>query len=301
MSSRDFVSLRNDVIIPGKTENFSFNMRKRIIDGSILYTIGEEPNYCLELIVKKPQEKVKSLLNNFHSRMAEYSFMKDTSNRAHLDKIEALYQCIADTMEIEVFDKHSFGTEVLTYIIKYIRKHHPYIEDMSLSDKSKIICNRELNENMDLLTYSIALYGVTWYEQKFSAFYEPDYSNKDYKNQIETLRSTKFKNDTLSADIILHLIHTYNPLALTVVKKEDIIKNFHDAASLPEFMVLINKELNRLHKCRFYKGWLETLVRGVVKNIVTNWIIPIKNNPVIKGGYKYRLSKTIRRPRALKN
>jgi hypothetical protein len=281
------MNVTDESIIPGKTEHFSFNMKKTIIDGSILYTIGEGPNFCLELVIKKPQEKTKTLLNNFHSRMTDYAFMKDLSNRAHLDKIEALYECIATEIDPEVLDKYSFGTEVLEFIIKYIKTHHPHIEEISLSDKSKIICDRSLNENMDLLTYSIALYGTSWYEQKFSAFYEKDYSNSKYKEQIDKLRSKKFKNEVLSDDVIMHLIHTYNPRALTVVKKEDIIKKFNDSNTLPEFMMLINADLDRSHKCRFYNSWLETLVRGVVKNIVTNWIIPIKNKN-IKGGFKKR-------------
>jgi len=278
-------AITNEIVIPGKTDHFLFNIHKSVIDNkSILYTIGEGPKYCLELVVQKPQfnSENKSLMNNFHLRMAQFSFMKDTSKRAHLDKIESLYECIASEMDPVIFDNYSFGTEILHFMIEYIKEHHTHIEDMSLSDKSQIMCNREINESMDLLTYSIALYGKTWYERTFSAFFEPNYSNSKYRNEVKYLRSTDFKNK-ISAEIILHLIYTYNPLALQIIKKEDIIKEFNSTATLPEFMIALNAKLKRSEKCRFYKTWLDTLVRGVVHNPVTNWIIPIKKSSIIGG------------------
>lgn len=247
-----------ETVIPAKTEHFSFNLRRIDVQTSTVYSISSDDNtkQCLELVISK------------------------SLTSAHLSQIESFYECLAEPLNMKIFQDNSFGVELLKYMIQYIKIHHPHVNSIHLTDKSKIICNRELNDNMDLLTYNLILYGQSWYEVKGDAEIDsksyPAYMIDKYKSSLEKLRSTTFKND-FTIQKLFRYINQYNPLALTIIDTNKIMDFFNNSKTLPEFIIKINEELNKKDKCRFYRSWLEQLVYDHVKPLLRNYMIHINH------------------------
>lgn len=83
----------------------------------------------------------------------------------------------------EIYETYSSNIELLNGFLNYIKKTYPYIKDLKLIDSTFIPCNN--NDTLDLLTYYIALYGKTWYEDKYNAYSKDNYDK--YKEQIKNI------------------------------------------------------------------------------------------------------------------
>lgn len=156
------------------TDHYTFDIDiKKETSGPIdtyVLQVGDAEKPCLHAIVP-----LKPKRNNNYQRF--YNLIR----HATLPNIEALRECLSENVSDKYFRDHSFGKEMLYALIRVITnipefRHITYIK---LTDASYIPCNRKLNDNLDLITYNIALYGVTWYEANFNATAFPDTSSKE--------------------------------------------------------------------------------------------------------------------------
>lgn len=254
---------------------FEIDIRKEVAGplNRYILKVGSDEQPCLHAIIPLKPDR-----NNNIERF--YNFIK----YATLPNIDALHECLYEDVSEEYFRKHSFGKEMLQSVIRIIKNisEFKHITHIQLTDKSYIPCNRALNDTLDLITYSIALYGQTWYESNFSAIQYPEMNEtrvkllKDYDEAIKEYTSTITKEALLFNELYVY-ISVKNEYATKHVTDNlaKIQKMYDDAKILPEFFITLSKSLEPTNKCRFFKTWLEHFIAERIP-INRTWYIPIK-------------------------
>ena len=146
-----------------QTPHYSFQMAlTEIMDKyhKFHFIVGNTKKPCLEGSIK-----LKSTIQN--DRYKQYE------NIATLIKLDALEECALEDIHTEYLQKYSFGKEMLDAIVFFINSNFPQIQRVGLHDSSYIPCDRTIGDILDLLTYSIALYKKTWYEERLDAYILP--------------------------------------------------------------------------------------------------------------------------------
>lgn len=250
-----------------KTPNFSYILHvteKKSPFHTIEFLVGEKDKPCLDASIFLPGIDER---------------LKDVTQIATLHKIDALEQCA-----LQWDEEKSFGTELLYSFIDILSSNFPHVKTIKLSDASYIPCNRR-DDTLDLLSYSIALYGKSWYELKAGAYlplakYRTIYA-KDVKNYIDpsTKAKTPFTDifgqmigNTFAREYMGHDISTYETM-------------YEKANTFPEFFQNLSKKIPKRSRCKFFKGWLEFFMNGRVY-IGRDWYIDIRNNDVLKNASK---------------
>jgi hypothetical protein len=247
-----------------KTPHFSYilNMeQKHSTLNPILFRVGDEKFPCLEATVFMP---------GGDERLA------DLVDEAILSKIDAIEQCA-----LEYDDEHSFGTELLFSFINLLKSSYKHVKRLRLHDASYIPCNRSSGETLDLLTYSIATQGKTWYEMKAGAYPDPNVkSSKTYNDEITNFISPEFKHSIPFIKLYSHIAG--NNYAKNIIDDSfasyESMYNF--ANTFPDFFRSLSKAVPKQEKCKFFKGWLEYFVADYV-TYPRDWIIDIDNNPTL--------------------
>ena len=252
------------------------------------YIVGDTKTPCLEASVYMPD--------------IDPSLLKFISN-ASLYKIDALERCALEEPES---GNHSFGTELLFAFINIVKANHPYVKTITLSDSSYIPCNRSSHDTLDLLTYSIALYGKTWYESKVGAYLESPKDQERYDREIKEYMSEETKSQTNFEELWKSIMK--NDFAVQTMYPEfSRYKDMYDSSkTFSAFFISLNTHIPEDQKCRFYKDWLEGFIdsRIVIKR---NWKFNIDDNLILgnvlnvsqKIPMPYRKSKRSTRKRKL--
>jgi hypothetical protein len=241
------------------TEHYTFTAKRTIRADSngtpilYYYEVGESTNPCLSLFI---------YLQTYTSINPYYDI-----STVKLGNIKALDSCNENEVSENTYIDHSFGTELLNEILKHIQTTYPYIRYISLNDTSYIPCNRKLNDELDLLTYSIALYGKTWYERRFNAYLKNKNAQQRYVDTIKNYSSPEFKqtfdfNTFLNTHLMNTSEYTYEFVKKNYSMLEDI---FNSSNTFPDFFLGIQKYIPRDKKCVFYKFWLEEFITKYVK------------------------------------
>jgi hypothetical protein len=247
-----------------KTPHFSYilNMerKKDAVSDFIFFRVGNKSQPCLEGHIQMP---------GGNDRL---SYLAST---AALSKIDALEQCA-----LEYDEKHSFGTELLFSFINAVKANYPHVKKIKLYDASFVPCDRSKGDTLDMLTYSIALYGKTWYELKAGAY--PDYGQGSYNEDIRRYVSPEFKSSLGFEHILYFLRMSRNEYATNIIEKslskyESMYNSFK---TFPEFFQALNKLVSKQEKCNFFKDWMESFIRKYVRYI-RDWIIDIDHNPTL--------------------
>ena len=244
------------------------------------FITGEKNNPCLEGII--------TLENN--SKNNRYNSM---ANSASLIKINALQECSLDDITDDYMAKYSFGSELLDSIVFFINSQFPSIKTISLSDRSYIPCIRDSTNTLDLLTYSIALYKNTWYEQKLNAYMKPKEKYDKYRKEVKIYGSNKTKQSLEFIDIHKLILHssdfTRDIFNKNYVEFEEIFKT---SETLPDFFKAINKKIKRSDKCRFFKDWLESFIESYI-HIERTWYFDLfpKIEPIKVSSHKNKTRK----------
>jgi hypothetical protein len=251
-----------------RTDHYSFelNIEKETTGplSKYILTVGSAEKPCLHAIIPLKPEN-----NNDVQRF--YTLIK----YATLTNIDALYECF-------YMKKHSFGKEMLESVIRVITniRELSHITHIQLTDKSYMPCNRPFNDTLDLITYSIALYGKTWYEAKFRAIQYPE---DNPRLQIYDEAITKYLSpatkDTLLFDELYAYISVRNEYATKHISEHlgDIRKRYEHASTLPEFFIALSKSLEPTNRGRFFKTWLEHFIAERIP-INRTWFIPIRHS-----------------------
>jgi hypothetical protein len=196
---------------------------------------------------------------------------------ASLHKIDALEQCA-----LEYASDKSFGTELLYSFLNILRANFPHIREVRLADSSYIPCNRKTQDNLDLLTYSIALYGKTWYEMRVNARlpkkeYQVKYE-EEIANYIHPSTKASIPFSHILGDIALGNSFAHDYITNTIETYETM---YNDSNTFPDFFKKLSNSIPREQRCRFFKGWLEYFIGSYI-SISRDWVIdidhPILNN-----------------------
>jgi len=238
-----------------KTPHYQFNMtvtETNEVHRRYMFLVGDENDPCLEgNIILENRTK-----NNRYDA---------TANTATLIKINALQECSLEDITNDYMAKYSFGTELLNSIAFFINSQFPMIQTVSLNDRSYIPCNNPYMNTLDLLTYSIALYGKTWYEMKINAYLIPESTYANYRKQVDTYTSQETKQKLDFTDIY-NCISKASNFTREIFDKHsaDFKTMFQNSKTLPEFFQMISKKIERNDKCRFFKDWLERFIESYV-------------------------------------
>lgn len=243
------------------------------------YSIGSKQKPCLSLSFY-----VKEMSDKYGTPFIE---------TANLNNIESLDECIEQEVSDEIQEKYPFGRELLEWVIHHLHQSYPYIKHIKLSDNSYIPCNRKLLDVVDLLTYSIAHYGKTWYEQHYNAYLSPESKMSLYKEQVAVYSSPEFKSKYDWNTFLNTYATTSTDFAFNLIKANyDSWETIYtSSATFPEFFRALRAHIPKQDKCMFYKSWLEAFIKSVI-TIYREWTIDISPK---KGGRRKRCSRTKRR------
>ncbi len=246
-----------------KTPHFSYVLHtepiKSVLNGILLY-VGNKENPCLEATVYFPggDDRLNYL-----------------TDEALLSKIDAIEQCALDYDNDE-----SFGSELLFSFINMVKANYKHIKRIRLHDASYIPCNRATGDTLDLLTYSIALYGKTWYESKTGAYpVGNEKVRKLYEESINHFISPELKQITPFAKIY-HDVGAHYARKIIDGSLSTYENMYNSSKTFPEFFKALSKTIPKHDKCKFFKGWLELFVGNYV-SFPRDWIIDIESNPVL--------------------
>jgi hypothetical protein len=256
------------------TDHYTFTVEKKLrinindIPISWHYRIGAKDAPCLSMF--------------FYVKEAGEKYNKAGYKTAQLSNIEVLDSCIENEISEEILEKYSFAKELLEWIFKHLRKQFPYIQHIELTDMSYIPCNRKILDKVDLLTYSIAHDGKTWYESNYNAYLVPKEKMEEYRNQIVNYMSEDFKakydwNTFLNYHVGMTTDYAFTKIRDNYYEWEDL---FNKAKTFPDFFLEMRKRIPRKEKCMFYRDWLQKFIYSCIR-IERVWIIDI---PKQKGG-----------------
>jgi hypothetical protein len=245
--------------------------------------VGDQSYPCLESTITLEN-------NTSNDRYTTHEFT------ATLNNIKALKTCALDDISDDYLAKYSFGTELLDFVSFFINSQFPKVNTVKLHDDSVLWCNYDTNDRLDLLAYSIALHGKTWYENKINAYMKPKERYDIYRKEVELYCSKETKQKTKFMDVYGLIIENCKLFIDMVCQSIDIYeKLFNESETLPDFFRNLNKTIPREDKSKFYRGWLPEFIYSHIKTIDRTWyfdlypkILPIEELP-------RKLNKTRRR------
>lgn len=240
-----------------QTPHYSFQMTLTEIMGkyhTFHFIVGNIKKPCLEGSIK-----LESTIQN--DRYKQYE------NIATLIKLDALEECALEDINTEYLQKYSFGKEMLDAIVFFINCHFPQIKTVGLNDSSYIPCDRTIGDILDLLTYSIALYKKTWYEERLDAYNLPKENHKRYRKQVEEYASKESKKQMTFEDLYDFIMKHNAPYASNIITNNyDTYKTIYEKSeTFPDFFQTINKMIPREEKCKFFKNWLELFIHSKIQ------------------------------------
>lgn len=202
---------------------------------------------------------------------------------ASLERIDALEECTYSEVSQKHMDEHSFGKEILYAFILTMLANVNHVKSVKLNDKSFIPCNRAYGDTLDLLTYSIALYGKTWYEDTLGAYITPIEKYNTYREKIAEYMSPTTKSNTSFQDILDFMTIHNNRFAENYMQTnmKKYVEMYNNSETLPDFFKLLNKCVPRKDKCAFFKTWLEEFIKTKIP-IHREWRFDLYNNDAIK-------------------
>jgi hypothetical protein len=229
-----------------QTPHYKFQMK--ITHGNHPYRtfhflVGDSLKPCLEGFIN---------LDN-QSKNDRYNSQQYT---AKLIEINALEECSVEDITSEYTEIHSFGKEMLDAVVFFVNSQFPQVKTMSLNDASFIPCNRKEEDTLDLLSYSIALYKKTWYEERLDAYILPKERHEEYRKQVEAYASKETKQ-TLTFDIFYTAVFNRHHIRQIVDNNYEIYRQMFDSSeTIPEFFQKLSRTIPRKERCKFFKGWL---------------------------------------------
>jgi hypothetical protein len=251
--------------------NKSVRFNRDNVPFSNYFLVGDSTDPCLSMSIQTEESG-----NVFGKKFTE---------TAHLMNIKNLRDCLYDEVPDEIYETASFGRELLDSVIEYTRINYPYVKRFKLSDKSYIPCGD--NDTNDLLTYSIALYGKTWYEMKYNAYMEPPGLFSIYRTEVGKYCSKETKSKItwevfMNKYILLGLPFVIDKIGNNYAHYETM---FNSSDTFPAFFVKLNKEVEKKDKCIFFKFWLEQFIASQIR-IHREWFINLHKSRQIGGKRK---------------
>ena len=230
-----------------QTPNFSYVLQvveKRAPFHTLDFTIAEKGilTFSASLFLPDIDEQFKSLASivTFHTT-------------------DIFEECALD-------DTKQYGKEVLYSFLHLMKTNYPHIHLAQVSDSSHI--PKKGSKSFDLLTYRIAMYGKTWYEEVAGAYLAVPDNQQIYSKDVQTFMSPFTKRYTSFVDIYRHMIH--NPhMSIEMESLYDASETFS------EFFQKIAQQFP--DTVNIFQYWLDSFVRERVY-VLRNWTIDIQYN-----------------------
>lgn len=265
-----------------KTEHYSFNLKiEKKLDRygnpmSYHFLVGNDTNPCLSLY--------------FFSKEAKETFGPELIKVANIINIKNLKECVLDNVSNNIYENNSFAKELLDFTIQYIRTHYPHIQRFKLNDKSYIPCGE--NDTLDLITYSIALHGKTWYELNYNAYLHNNTIYKQYQTQLQKFNSSEFKKQFTWDMFCLQFLPIATDFTKGLFSKNNnqYRQIFEESSTFPDFFMKLNRTIQKKDKCKFYKFWLEQFISQYV-TIIREWYFDIVPKTSKGGGQRIKTVK----------
>lgn len=272
MPDKQFYTIR-------KTDNFEYKLsfdikesRNGFYTTAHLY-VGDPKNPCLSLSVPLTD----SLKNN--------RFNSNDLSIAYLNKVQNMKECILSGPDS---DGPSFAKELLKDVFFVVRQNYPHIHHIGLNDSSYIPCNT--TDTLDLLYYSVGLYGKTWYETNFNAYFVSREKFIDYRCKVNEYVKPETKQDW---DSFLKLVYFKMSDSTKQYLNENefsIEEMYRSSKTYPLFFKKLSRTISKEKKCAFFKGWFENFIESFVV-IPRNWYIDLYVVQSRQGGGVERISK----------
>lgn len=253
-----------------KTEHYEFKLTISYDPAihTVTFLVGDETNPCLQVLINIPAQPGDVKNERFRD------MFDSSSHMATLSHVKGLTECARNEITENYLASHSFGLELIQAAVFLIGKLFPFVKKIRLNDSSHIPCGgHAFNDTVDLLIYSIALYGKTWYEKKFNAYIDYPTIYARYKDQIANYTSKEMKN-SITFLSIANLIQSRgsNYAKLQLRSQYDTWRHmFETSDTLPAFFIQLMSTIPRNEKCKFLKGWIEPFIDSKV-TIFRDWV-----------------------------
>lgn len=260
------------------TPHYKFRLKVSDIDDPVhirRFDIGDAKGICLEASLIMPD--------------ADERFAID-AHICTVSKLDTLDSCLLEPSDSET----SLGTELILGFISILKANYPHITQLSLRDSSFIPCDRSLGETLDLLTYSIALYGKTWYEQVLGAHVQNAAEFRRYRDAIAVYMSPAAKRDWVWEQFWA-MIAGKNRFANEKIREnvDGFKRIFDEATTWPECIKRMKNAVEKSDKCKFFKTWLEQFIYSHVPE-KRDWVVDIERNTILTNVLNTRSQRPMR-------
>ena len=173
-----------------------------------------------------------------------------------------------------------FGTKLVEISLNIIKMFFHNLQIFTFDDASQIECEtlkntelpRKLKKPLNLPSLYIALYGKTWYEQKFKAKILDDNKYKEYKEKVKvlyTIVNLQFYDFLKLADL-----HETSPQAIKLRSYYE--KAYNNMSWIDMFQSIPKKE-----HCEIFWNWLSGFIERFIGFNVQEykWYIDINDIP----------------------
>jgi len=216
--------------------------------------------------------KIKTKDNYYKDiHISQYAELYDKDNHLSLDipvrvsenitasliEHEILYNCVIDnSLNIKAKD-------LLESTIQYLKKF-PHIKSLKIHDSSYHTYKGAINHQLDLLSYSIAIHGRTWYEIHCNAFSD---NYERYRNEVDLYINSKM------IDWFIFFSTNIIGNSLDIVLKDEAIYEamYNSSNTYPEFF---QKLTNHIRDPIFFRWWVNNFISSFI-NIPRYWYISV--------------------------
>jgi hypothetical protein len=166
------------------------------------------------------------------------------------------------------------GKECMDGILDAIRIQHPAIRTVEIYENTYLYGMMPNKETMDLSTYSVALYGKTWYEMNWNIVIDEGY--REYRSQVEHYASVETKVAMTWFDMMFQM-YMGAPYTREILEQHRVFfeEAFHSTSTLPDFFIKISNVITPDKRIGFFQHWLYNFVHSYIKNDNNLWSITI--------------------------
>jgi hypothetical protein len=248
------------IISPIYTFKVSVILVKHFRDSSKLLhtelTVRSNYDKCVNIIIPLPDED--------NSKELKLSWKELQKNKYNVNK-----EIIKGTTTVEM-------VRLALFIAQKIA---PYTEYATIDDMSFFYCDTPLGvEKTTLPPFYIALYGKSWYEDKFNATMTNKNDYAKYKQSINSMSDYKFKPDYFKSDFNFGNNQVENILLPLYIKTNtwvDFFKSIINHYPQDKY-ILMYPWLENIIKMIFRESGGDSLYSGM------SWTIDLKNIPEMK-------------------
>ena len=228
--------------------------------------VGDPLKPCLSLSV--PLKDSLDVYRNFD---------EDSISVAFLNRLENIHTCLLNDVGSANQEQHSFTKEMFNDVMNIIRKNYPHIHHIKFVDTSFIPCGED--DTLELMYYYIAVRSESWYETNFQAYFLPKKKYVAYRCSVDKYSSEETKKSISWGDFYTSYLSYTNDYAKPIINEHiETVKHMYETSlTLPAFLKVMATIVPHSEKCKFFKGWLVSLLERFDIIPLKTWFINLYN------------------------